>query len=95
MACGEDTVFLEGRCVPYDDTLEADHEEASEDNDPTLGGACPVYACLFVDFGGYGGGMFGGGSGGPHEARYAEGSPATLVLMRHPSLEETWTCKQQ
>jgi len=39
MACGEDTVFLEGRCVPYDDTLEADHEEASEDNDPTLGGA--------------------------------------------------------
>lgn len=37
--CGDGTVFVDGRCVAYDDTLEADHDEGPEDNDPTFGGA--------------------------------------------------------
>ena len=57
-------------------------------NDPTLGKACPVYACIFLDLGaGWGGG------GGHHDARYAEGSPATLTVMAHNTLTEEWACK--
>lgn len=38
-ACGEGTVLVDGTCVPFDDTLIADHEEGTEPNDGTLEGA--------------------------------------------------------
>ncbi|MEQ9079304.1 MAG: hypothetical protein RLP09_35925 [Sandaracinaceae bacterium] len=37
-SCGAGTVLVDGRCVPYDDTLEADTVEGSENNDPERGG---------------------------------------------------------
>ena len=42
-------------------------------NDPSLGAACPVYSCLFIDFG-----------GSKHDARIEgeEGARKRLVLLR-------------
>jgi len=52
-------------------------------NDPTLGAACPVYSCLFIDT---------GGGVGQHEARYEEGPPAKLTVLRHADLSTVATC---
>ena len=56
-------------------------------NDPTLGDACPVYSCVFLDFGG-------GWGGGANEGRY-EKEGKVLTVMKHRDLEEEWRCVQQ
>jgi hypothetical protein len=56
-------------------------------NDPTLGAACPVYKCIFID----GGGGWGGGRG-QHEARYEDTATEKLTLLQHHDLKEVWSC---
>ena len=58
-------------------------------NDPTLGERCPVYSCIFLDFGG-------GFGGGAHDARFDPNvQPPRLTVMSHQSLEEKHTCAMQ
>jgi hypothetical protein len=54
-ACAAGTVFVEGECVPEDETLTADHEEATEPNDasgagqfdaPALDGMTSIHGCI-------------------------------------------------
>ena len=57
-------------------------------NDPTLGKACPVYECIFIDSGGM-----------QHEARLHE-SGTDLTVMRHPhgheaTAEVLWRCTKK
>ena len=58
-------------------------------NDPTLGAACPVYACIYIDLGG------GWGGGGHNDARYDAGPPARLTVMQHRDGEVLWKCTAQ
>jgi hypothetical protein len=49
-------------------------------NDPTLGEACPLYSCIFID-----------ANGAQHEGRLSE-SRDSLTVMSHSSLEVEWRC---
>ena len=52
-------------------------------SDPTLGDACPVSRCIYIDY------------GGQHHEAALSGSGKELTVMKHPSLDEEWRCKAQ
>ena len=55
-------------------------------NDPSLGSACPVYSCLFLDM------------GLQHDVRVEGGGLLSagnrLVILVHKDLTEKWTCSR-
>ena len=53
-------------------------------NDPTLGDACPVYQCIFIDL----------RSQGQHDAKVSHDG-TELTLMIHASGERVWACTKQ
>uniref|UniRef100_A0A6S9ZCS6 Uncharacterized protein n=2 Tax=Chrysotila carterae TaxID=13221 RepID=A0A6S9ZCS6_CHRCT len=57
-------------------------------NDPTLGAACPVYRCVFIDFGGR-----------RHNAAVSEANDRLSVMPQsrdsRPDRAVTWTCTRR